>query len=166
MVVAGVRNRSVIDVVTGKNLGTPSERGYTPPEVGGSIGDRVNDLVAAGAGLVESPNARDGLVYIDGKPVAAWIARELLWARRNGWSGTVSSGYRSFREQWEIYYVRGIRPAAVPGTSNHEGKYYPRGAVDVTQWDQLRAVLRRYPGGSRLKWYGPGDAVHFSATGR
>jgi hypothetical protein len=55
-----------------------------------------------------------------------------------------------------------VRPAARPGSSNHEGSSYPRGAVDVTQAAQLSATLRAKPGPHLLSWAGAKDPVHFS----
>ena len=55
-----------------------------------------------------------------------------------------------------------MRPAAVPGTSNHEGTVYPRGAVDVSDASQLSSVLSRSPYASTLVWAGSKDPVHFS----
>jgi len=100
------------------------------------------------------------LAHFDGKPVAAWIAPILQRAREAGWQGTVSSGYRSFAEQTRIYRS-GVRPAAVPGTSNHEFAGYPGGAVDVTDPAGLAAILRRL-GISTLRWAGGKDPPHFS----
>jgi hypothetical protein len=45
-------------------------------------------------------------VKFDGKPVAAWIAPALAYARQHGWKGTVNSGFRSFAEQTRIYNSR------------------------------------------------------------
>jgi hypothetical protein len=102
-----------------------------------------------------------GVVQFDGKPVAAWIARDLQWAKQHGWTGTVTSGYRTFQEQKRIY-DSGVRPAAVPGTSNHEMTAFPGGAVDVTNAAQLAQILSKKPGGSLLVWAGGKDPVHFS----
>jgi hypothetical protein len=105
-----------------------------------------------------------GIVMMDGKPVPAWIAAELKWARAHGWKGTVSSGVRTDAEQTRIY-KSGVRPAAVPKSmggkgSNHEGSVFPLGAVDVTEAPQLAALLEKR--GSPLKWAGSKDSVHFS----
>ncbi len=102
-----------------------------------------------------------GVASLDGKHVASWIAPILKYAKAHGWHGTVSSGYRSFAEQKRIY-DSGVRPAAVPGQSNHEGTEFPRGAVDVTDAEQLSQVLRNSPYASALQWAGSKDPVHFS----
>jgi len=115
----------------------------------------------ASKGSESSDTSAKGLVNFEGKPVAAWIAKELRWARAHGWKGTVNSGHRSYAEQARIY-ASGVRPAAKPGTSNHEGDAFPRGAVDVSNAAQLSAILSKKPGGSPLKWAGSKDPIHFS----
>jgi hypothetical protein len=116
-----------------------------------------------GGGASDALKHVGGTVQMDGHPVAKWIAVELLWAREHGWKGRVESGYRSKAEQERIYNS-GVRPAAVPGTSNHEKKRYPGGAVDVTEAEQLDQILSRKKG-RLLKWTGNsiGDTVHFSS---
>ena len=108
-----------------------------------------------------APTSAKGVAKFDGKPVAAWIAPALQWARQHGWKGTVSSGYRSYADQQRIYNS-GVRPAAKPGTSNHEFTAFPGGAVDVTDPQGLAALLQRSPFAGKLVWAGSKDAVHFS----
>lgn len=108
-----------------------------------------------------APKIAGGTTKFDGKIVAAWIAPALKYARQHGWKGAVNSGFRSFEEQTRIYNS-GVRPAAKPGTSNHEGDEYPRGAVDVSQAAQLAAILKGSPYAKRLVWAGAKDPVHFS----
>ena len=125
------------------------------------VGDFFSGMLGIGGGapggtstqgLVKDPS--DGLV-------SAWIEQILNWARSKGWGGTVSSGYRSLAEQTAIYNS-GVRPAAVPGTSHHEGINFPSGAVDVTQAAQLSNVLLGGPYAKTLVWAGSKDPVHFS----
>jgi len=94
--------------------------------------------------------------------IAAWIYAELI---RLGAKGKIqiNSGFRTYAEQVEA--CKHASPCATPGTSNHEKKTYPGGAIDVQNYDTLNALIRR-KGGSSLKWYGSGDVWHFSATGR
>jgi hypothetical protein len=73
----------------------------------------------------------------------------------------VTSGYRSRAEQARIYNS-GVRPAARPGTSNHEGTQFPRGAIDVSDAAALARILGRSPYRNRLRWAGSKDPVHFS----
>jgi hypothetical protein len=107
-----------------------------------------------------------GVVKFDGKPVAAWIAPALEYARKHGWSGSVNSGYRSDAEQKRIY-DSGVRPAAKPRAyggagSNHEFQAYPGGAVDVSAAQQLAAILAHSRWAGKLVWAGSKDPVHFS----
>lgn len=103
-----------------------------------------------------------GTDTFEGVKVAAWIAPILRWARAHGWTGKVTSGYRSYQQQYNIYYVQHIRPAAVPGTSNHEGSEFPRGAVDVSNAAELSSVLQKSPYAHLLIYAGSKDPVHFS----
>jgi hypothetical protein len=121
-------------------------------------------------GAPPAPNCPDGgragLATFDGKPVAAWIAPILQWARQHGWQGTVSSGYRTDAEQTAIY-DSGVRPAAKPRSeggpgSNHEGSRFPEGAVDVADAPQLAAILDASPYRGQLVWAAGKDPVHFS----
>lgn len=111
-----------------------------------------------GGGKVTSAK---GVKHFDGKPVAAWIYPILKYARAHGWKGSVESGFRSRAEQTRIYNS-GVRPAAKPGTSNHEGSQFPRGAVDVSNAAQLASILRRSRYRHALVWAGGKDPVHFS----
>jgi hypothetical protein len=129
------------------------------PEVQGQA-PRVNVHVGPTASASRAGSTRrTGVANFEGTPVAAWIKPELQYARAHGWKGTVNSGVRSFAEQTAIYNS-GRRPAAKPGTSNHEGTQFPRGAVDVTDAQTLARILRRK--GSPLVWAGGKDPVHFS----
>ncbi len=99
------------------------------------------------------------------KPIATWIIPVLQWAYQHGWSGTVTSGYRSYYEQVQLNAAGAF--SAPAGFSNHESTAYPGGAVDVTNSSQLINVLRNYPGPEKLVGgvLGPIDPEHFSATG-
>lgn len=116
---------------------------------------------------------KSGLGYFAGRQVAGWIVPFLVAAKATGiWDGRLSSGHRSYAKQWWIYFVARIRPAAYPGTSNHEGINYPRGAIDTPSPWTLRAALRKVGplNGRRLVAYmdviGPSDPWHFSSSGR
>lgn len=109
----------------------------------------------------KTPPSQSGTAMFEGKKVAAWIAPILQYARAHGWKGTVTSGFRSFADQTRIYNS-GVRPAAKPGTSNHEGTKFPRGAIDVSAAEQLARILSNSRYADRLKWAGAKDPVHFS----
>jgi hypothetical protein len=99
------------------------------------------------------------------KPIADWIVTVLEWAYLHGWSGTVTSGYRTYYEQAQLNAAGAF--SAPAGVSNHETTAYPGGAVDVTNPSQLITVLASYPGPRKLVGgvLGPVDPEHFSATG-
>jgi hypothetical protein len=123
-----------------------------------SVTVKVPGSKTAGGGSSTDTGAK-GTARFEGKTVAAWIKPELEYARKHGWKGTVNSGFRSRAEQTRIYNS-GVRPAAKPGTSNHEGTEFPRGAVDVSDAATLSRILKAK--GSKLKWAGSKDPVHFS----
>lgn len=104
---------------------------------------------------------KGGVTTFDGKKVAAWIKPVLAYARQHGWTGNVQSGVRSLAEQTRIYNS-GVRPAAKPGTSNHEMTAFPGGAVDVSNAAQLAAIIKVSPYAGKLVWAGAKDPVHFS----
>jgi hypothetical protein len=99
------------------------------------------------------------------KPIADWIVPVLEWAAHHGWSGAVTSGYRTYFEQAQLNAAGAFSARA--GKSNHETTVYPGGAVDVTNPAQLITVLRGYTGPMKLVGgvLGPIDPEHFSATG-
>jgi hypothetical protein len=131
-------------------------------------GDRRRKL-RKGAKLSSAPRA--GVATFDGKPVAAWLKPYLVWARNNGWQGTLNSGWRdpAYSEQ----LCRNICGAPTcPGrcagkTSNHAGSVKPAGAVDVSDYGKFGELMRRCPIEPRIfNALGARDPVHFSASGR
>lgn len=102
-----------------------------------------------------------GTAMFEGRRVAAWIAPILKMARRKGWTGQVNSGFRTYGEQQRIWNS-GVRPAARPGTSNHENPKYPGGAIDVSNAEQLSRIISRSKYRDLLVWAGSKDPVHFS----
>jgi hypothetical protein len=99
------------------------------------------------------------------KPIADWIVPILEWAYLHGWTGTVTSGYRTYYEQAQLNAAGAYSARA--GLSNHETTAYPGGAVDVTSPSQLIDVLSSYSGPVKLVGgvLGAVDPEHFSATG-
>lgn len=117
------------------------------------------------------PTADANLRTYDGKPVAGWIVPHLKYARSHGWKGVVTSGYRSDEEQkTACEHVCG-NPAgcpgtcAAPGSSNHRGKVWPLGAVDVSDNVNFGRIVADSPHPGRLINDLPADRVHFSQTG-
>lgn len=145
----------------GNNLASLKQQTTTVP--GATITSPSSSPASTGATAITTGNvtAPKGTVMFEGKRVAAWIAPALKYARARGWKGVVASGFRTFAEQTRIYNS-GVRPAARPGFSNHEGSDFPRGAVDVTDAATLSRILQNSPYGSQLKWAGAKDPVHFS----
>jgi hypothetical protein len=113
---------------------------------------------------------RPGVAQFDGKSVAAWIVPYLVWARQNGWKGTLNSGWRdpAYSEQ----LCRNMCGApSCPGrcagrTSNHAGSVKPAGAIDVSDYVTFGRLMARCPYTPRLQnQLGARDPVHFSASG-
>jgi hypothetical protein len=123
------------------------------------------DTPASTGGPVAGAQTPDAAWNPRSKPIADWIVPVLEWAHLHGWTGTVTSGYRTFAEQAQLNAAGAY--SAPAGVSNHETTAYPGGAVDVTDPSQLIAVLRSYPGPEKLVGgvLGPVDPEHFSATG-
>ena len=72
----------------------------------------------------------------DGEPVAAWMKPYLVWARENGWKGTLNSGWRdpvhSERLCFDICGAARCPGRCAGRTSNHVGQRQARG-VDRRQ---------------------------------
>lgn len=151
--------------VAPKNLEESSEPGKEAPASNGSSAESVPGGSAVPT-AAWNPSS---------KPIANWIIPILKWAAANGWTGTVTSGYRTAAEQEAAaasYAAQLGKPISAiypngPLASNHCGVNYPRGAVDVTSAEQLNNVLKRYPGKPTLVWaeLTIEDGVHFSSDG-
>lgn len=175
--VAAIKGGSIREVLAGNNSPIRPLTTAIPSSFGGGSSSAAGASMQTAAFVQSGPGGGvapsqipsshkaaellQGLGSFDGHQVALWIIPFLRYARSHGWKGSVTSGYRSYAEQARIYNS-GVRPAAVPGSSNHEGQAFPRGAIDVTEAAQLSAILERLPGGSLLKWAGSADPVHFS----
>ena len=147
----------------------------TPNEIERAAGAEAKRFRAKLRTQFAEPAHRTGVEQFDGKPVAAWIVPSLRWARDHGWTGTVTSGFRTCAHQMEVAAEfaasKGLTVAQVypngPCASNHVGADHPRGAVDVSNPEQLAEVLKNSPKTPKLVWGGPviNDRVHFSANG-
>lgn len=129
--------------------------------VGTVGGDTVSTQAGGGGGGGAPITERKGVANFGGKPVAAWIKPILQYARSQGWKGGITSGYRSLADQTRIYNS-GVRPAAKPGTSNHEFTAFPGGAIDVSDAQTLSNILRHSKYAKTLVYAGGKDPVHFS----
>lgn len=110
---------------------------------------------------------QDGLGIFDGKTVAAWIIPWLEKSRKAGWTGTVTSGYRTPEYSTSLCIAMCGAPSC-PGrcagaSSNHAGKIHPAGAVDVTDYTRFESI--QWQIGSPLRNDLPVDPVHFSVSG-
>ena len=111
----------------------------------------------------------EGVTKFDNRPVAKWLAPYLEFARKNGWTGTLSSGFRTPEESEEECFKLCGAPSC-PGTcagvtSNHGGKTKPQGALDVTDFESFGRLMAECPLDPRIFNDLPNDHVHFSATG-
>lgn len=148
------KNMSMIDLVLGRPGETIASQGEHHP------GNESSGGVAVTSTEETANPTLKGTVVMDGHPVAKWIAKILMEARKAGaWHGRVESGYRSAADQARVC-ATGVTPCAAPGTSHHQGKAYPSGAVDVTDAPSLNAWLVKHH--SKLQWAGAADPVHFS----
>jgi peptidoglycan hydrolase-like protein with peptidoglycan-binding domain len=121
------------------------------------------------AKLSSAPRA--GVATFDGRPVAAWIHPYLVWARENGWKGTLNSGWRDPAHSEQLCLNMCGHPSC-PGkcagrTSNHAGSIKPAGAIDVSDYGTFGRLMARCPYSPRLQnQLGARDPVHFSVSGR
>jgi len=147
----------------------------TPNEIQRARGAEAKQFRAKLRKQFAEPAHRTGVEQFDGKPVAAWMVPSLRWARDHGWTGVVVSGFRTCEHQKVVAAafaaslgktVAEVYPNG-PCASNHVGAAHPRGAVDVTNPEQLAEVLKNSPKTPKLVWGGPviQDRVHFSANG-
>lgn len=110
-----------------------------------------------------------GVTTFDGRPIAAWIKPYLVWARANGWRGTVNSGWRSPAYSASLCQ-RICNAPRCPGlcagaSSNHSGSSKPAGAVDVSDYGTFGRLMHSCPYSPALRNALPRDPVHYSATG-
>ena len=160
---SGYTNRSMAEVLQGlavKSSGGPGETGFV------SLVNGTMSAITPGSGGEGMPGKTPaGLTKFDGKPVCRWVAAELEWARRHGWGGSLTSGFRSTADQARVCAeVPPGTPCAAPGQSNHQGTRYPKCAADVSDPEGLDRVLSRKKF-RRLKYTGPqaNDPPHFSS---
>jgi hypothetical protein len=162
------RKSAKVDSEFMRRLRHPRSARFSNPAMLARAVDRRRKL-RKGAKLSSAPRA--GVATFDGKPVAAWLKPYLVWARNNGWQGTLNSGWRdpAYSEQ----LCRNICGAPTcPGrcagkTSNHAGSVKPAGAVDVSDYGKFGELMRRCPIEPRIfNALGARDPVHFSASGR
>lgn len=109
----------------------------------------------------------DDLADWEGTTIAAWMFPWLEKSRAAGWTGTVVSGYRTPAYSTSLCMNMCGAPSC-PGrcagaSSNHSGKVYPAGAVDVSDYARFESI--QWQIGSPLRNDLPLDPVHFSVSG-
>jgi peptidoglycan hydrolase-like protein with peptidoglycan-binding domain len=120
------------------------------------------------AKLSRAPRA--GVDSFDGEPVAAWMKPYLVWARENGWKGTLNSGWRdpahSERLCFDICNAPKCPGRCAGRSSNHVGNVKPAGSIDVSDPAKFGELMRRCPYEPKLKnVLGAKDPWHYSVTG-
>ena len=113
---------------------------------------------------------RAGVDSFDGEPVAAWMKPYLVWARENGWKGTLNSGWRdpvhSERLCFDICGAAKCPGRCAGRSSNHVGNVKPAGSIDVSDPAKFGELMRRCPYEPKLKnILGAKDPWHYSVTG-
>lgn len=160
----GERQDAILSLVRKLSQDSEATPTTTPTEAGAAP-QAVHPEVANGEALhPDKVTQLKGLVQFDGKPVAAWIGHILQYVEKvtNGKvKPEVESGYRSEAEQERIYNS-GVRPAAKPGSSKHELKAFPGGAVDLENAAEVAKVIERSPYAHLLVYAGGKDPVHLS----
>jgi hypothetical protein len=117
----------------------------------------------------EAAKPRAGVAMFEGKPVAAWMKPHLDFARGNGWTGFVYSGYRTPEESEQICIDK-CGAVKCPGTcggrsSNHSGRVVGSGALDVSDHVTFGTLMKRSPHRPAIFNDLPHDINHFSSTG-
>jgi len=170
MVATGLNNLSIADILAGRRKGDRSNllgSDVTDEGFPSTVGTAVGDVGKTVGGALDAGKHPSGVGTIDGKQVAKWIIPYVKKARQMGWKGTVTSGYRSPAYSEQLCMNMCGAPSC-PGTcagksSNHSGKVYPAGAIDVSEPESFGAIMRKI--NAPLKNDLPSDPVHYSYTG-
>lgn len=161
---SGWSNSSIPDVLSGIAVrkGGAGDTGFVSLLTAPAQGVKEATTPNSGGGNGGDTSARGLATWInpDGSKVliAKWIYIEL---KRVGWHGYIESGYRSEQKQREVC-ATGVQPCADPGTSNHEGKVFPKGAIDVRESEAADLDAKLKAAHSPLVYAGSKDPVHFS----
>lgn len=111
-----------------------------------------------------------GVSHFDGVAVAKGFIPYLEWARENGWTGTLQSGWR------DPVYSEGLckRMCGAPScpgrcagrSSRHSQTTVALGAVDVSDYARFGQLMGKCPLTPKLvNHLGAADPVHFSVAG-
>lgn len=165
LILQGFTNRSLADVLLGRpGPGQPADIVSTDSTAPATTGG------AGKSGSSEAPNGKhpSGVVDYNGVQVAAWIAAYFPQLKKCGWDGGIKSGYRDPAYSEKLCYAMCGAPSC-PGkcagkSSNHSGRVFPAGAIDVTNPASMEAALAKCKN-VPLKNDLPADTVHYSFTG-
>lgn len=152
-------------------VGQPKTRTLSVARTGGLRRKDFTKDFPAGQGTAGAQySIADGTTWADGYPVPFWVVPHILYARRHGWTGEVTSGYRSNIYQSVICNSPPFpRPCAAVGHSMHRFRSNQShvGAIDVSDPYAFQGALRGEPFAGRLIHFIPAyaDPWHFSSTG-
>lgn len=92
------------------------------------------------------------------KPLADIVRTVQKAARKQGFTVTITSGYRSKADQKALQELKNQYPVATPGKSQHQYGF----AVDLVAkpWDR-QSVLVSWMKSAGVYWLGASDPVHF-----
>ena len=132
LILAGIRNRSITDVLQGQVSALD-----VPQASGDATSGTATMQSGTGVGGGGSPSARaafhvEGVGTWNGIQVAKWIIPALKWAKAHGGNTDITSGYRP-----------GTDPHTATGRSEHQGTKYPHGAIDFGGMDDPPAARKR-----------------------
>lgn len=126
---------------------------------------------AGATGPVVGPGTdKRGTATFEGKKVAAVAIPYLKFARAHGWSGSVTSGWRS-PEYSRSLCINMCNAPKCPGrcageSSNHVGTSPDRFAIDVSDYVTFGRIMARPDAPKPKIWNNlPSDRVHFSPSG-
>jgi len=147
----------------------PHTAGYFPKGMLGTGKARRREQRRAFVSERFKATVAPGVTTFDGRPCAVWLAKILQRVRDEGnWKGGLNSGWRSPAYSTSLCYQRCGAPSCsgtcAGASSNHSGTYYPRGAVDVSDYYTFGAECRRLGIGIH-NGLGAQDPVHFSVAG-
>lgn len=170
LIYTGFKNMSVADLA----LNRPGP-GQPPPIVdpasyspGAASTGGGNTSTSTGSASIDKRVS--GVGNWRGTPVAKWMLPVFTQAVKAGWDGCLVSGYRSPAESAAICQQKCgaptcTSPPCAGAGSNHSGKRFPNGAVDVCNPADFQAAMNKI-GNPLRNSLGASDPNHFSVSGR
>jgi hypothetical protein len=157
---SAIKNMSLLQLAKGET--GPGQPASIVDSVKGAAGVSMRTGGTTAPGGIGSENVKGLGIWTnpDGSkvPVCKWIIGEL---RRAGAHPHIESGYRSNADQARAC-AETSGPCAEPGKSNHQGKRFPKCAIDVRSSDVAETDKKLKRVHSKLKYAGAKDPVHFS----